>query len=422
MRHARISGRGVLARLLVAFVTLLGGLQAHAARAGSLVIDQASVEVEGRSTVFQLGISAKAGFTATTMVDPYRIVLELPAVDFKLGEKTGASGRGLVSRFRFGASAPGRSRIVIELTGPVRIERSEIVARASGGPLALELTLVPTDARSFADAAATQTPGEDIFPILTPPKPGDIDECKIRQVIVLDPGHGGIDSGAVSPKGTKEKDVVLAFAKVLRDKLKATGRYRVRMTRDEDVFVPLKGRVRFATDNRACLFLSLHADSADDRRYFAVRGGTVYTRSERASDEEAARTALKENAADEAAGMSVPSAELDPVSSWLEEKWGDETAEHTLWLANILVPRLKAKTQMTREAHRQAAFFVLKSPLTPSALIELGFITNREDERDLKDDGWRAKVAEGIVEAIDRFFKERRERLPIPGDWLPAEN
>jgi N-acetylmuramoyl-L-alanine amidase len=409
----------VVRGLIVAVVVLGGAIPAPAA---GLVADMVAIETDETATIFQLGLSGKAGFTATTMADPYRIVVELPDVHFKLKDDAGAKGRGLIERFRFGASAPGKSRIVLDLSGPAKIERMAIVPRASGSPLALELRLVATDAQSFADAAASATPGEDIFPILTPPKPGDIDECKIRQLIVLDPGHGGIDSGAISPKGTMEKDVVLAFAKVLRDKLKATKRYRVLMTRDTDVFIPLKGRVNFAAANRACLFLSLHADSADDRRYYAVRGGTVYTRSDRASDEESARTALKENAADEAAGMSVPSDDLDPVSSWLEELWGKETAEHTVWLANILVPKLKAKTKMTGEAHRQAAFYVLKSPLTPSALIELGFISNKEDEKELKSETWRDQVADGIVAAVDQFFKERRERLPIPDAWQPAEN
>lgn len=413
----------VAKRLLVVLaLTLCVTLGGHGALAADLFSESASIAVDAGETVFRLGLSAKAGFTATALADPYRIVVELPDVQFKLKDDAGSLGEGLIERFRFGASAPGKSRIVLHLTGPAKIAHAKLVPQASGSPLVLEIALSPTGAESFFETAATSTPGEEVFPILTPPKPGDIDECKIRQLVVLDPGHGGIDSGAISPKGTKEKDVVLAFAKVLRDKLKKSGKYRVTMTRDTDVFIPLKGRVSFATSNRACLFLSLHADSADDQRYYGVRGGTVYTRSERASDEEAARTALKENAADEAAGMSMPSEEQDPVASMLEEMWGAETKEHNNWLANILVPKMRQKTKMTGEPHRQAAFFVLKSPLTPSALIELGFISNKEDEKSLKSEEWRDKVADGIVAAIERFFKERRERLPIPSDWMPAEN
>ena len=420
-RDLAISARG-LVLIAVWALTALALAMGKTAFAASLVADSVSIEAAADSTVFRLGLSATAGFTATALADPYRIVVELPDVHFKLKDDAGRSGKGLIERFRFGASAPGKSRVVLHLTGPAKIAHAKLIPQASGGQQTLELALTAIDAQSFADAAATSTPGEDVFPILTPPKPGDIDECKIRQLVVLDPGHGGIDSGAVSPTGTKEKDVVLAFAKVLRDKLKKTGKYRVMMTRDTDVFIPLKGRVSFAASNRACLFLSLHADSADDRRYYGVRGGTVYTRSERASDEEAARTALKENAADEAAGMSMPSEEQDPVASMLEEMWGAETKEHNSWLANILVPKMRQATKMTGEPHRQAAFFVLKSPLTPSALIELGFISNKEDEKELKSEDWRGKVADGIVAAIDRFFKERRERLPIPSDWMPAEN
>ncbi|MEZ5924151.1 MAG: N-acetylmuramoyl-L-alanine amidase [Hyphomicrobiaceae bacterium] len=422
MQEAGIRRFALVARFVaaVAAVLLGQGLWAPPLLASALIADGAAIAAKSGTTTFRLGLSGKANFTATALANPYRIVVELPNIDFKLDDGAGTKGGGLIEKFRFGASAPGKSRIVLHLTGPAKIKRAEIVPRASGSPLAFEIELVATDSQHFTEVAATATPGEDAFPILTPPKPGEIDECKIRQLVVLDPGHGGIDSGAVSPKGTKEKDMVLAFALLLRDKLKSTGRYRVLMTRDTDIFIPLKQRVAFAASNRACLFLSLHADSADDRRYQGVRGGTVYTRSDRASDEEAARTALKENAADEAAGMSVPSEEVDPVSNWLEELWGQETAAHNTWLANILVPELRRKTKMTREPHRQAAFYVLKSPLTPSALIELGFISNRQDEQELKSETWRAQVASGIVAAIDRFFKERRER---PSDaWLPAEN
>ena len=338
---------------------------------------------------------------------------------------SGNKGAGLIERFRFGASAPGKSRVVLHLKGPAQDRRLGPGAARLGAAARLRAACWPRPTPQASPPprkARAHAPGEDVFPILAPPKPGEIDECKIRQLVVLDPGHGGIDSGAVSPKGTREKDVVLAFAKVLRDKLKKTGKYRVMMTRDTDVFIPLKGRVAFAASNRACLFLSLHADSADDRRYYAVRGGTVYTRSERASDEEAARTALKENAADEAAGMEMPSEESNPVSGILEEKWADETREHNVWLANMLVPSLKSKTKMTGEPHRQAAFYVLKSPLAPSALIELGFISNKEDEKDLKSEAWRDQVADGIVAAVNRFFEERRDRSPVSSDWLPAEN
>lgn len=424
-RMQAIGARGLAVLVRLALVLGLAALwPADPGSAAPLTAETVAVETDADTTIFRLGLSAKAPFTATAMSDPYRIVVEFPDVHFKLSDDEGKKGAGLIERFRFGASAPGKSRVVLHLKGPAKIVGSALVPRASGPPLAFELTLAATDAAGFAAAArsASAAPSEDVFPILAPPKPGEIDECKIRQLVVLDAGHGGIDSGAVSPKGTREKDVVLAFAKVLRDKLKKTGKYRVMMTRDTDVFIPLKGRVAFAATNRACLFLSLHADSADDRRYYAVRGGTVYTRSERASDEEAARTALKENAADEAAGMELPTEEADPVSSMLEELWGDETREHNVWLANMLVPSLKAKTKMTGEPHRQAAFYVLKSPLTPSALIELGFISNKEDEKDLKSEAWRDQVADGIVDAVNRFFEERRDRSPVSGDWLPAEN
>lgn len=420
MQVAMVERFAVLARLVL-IGALVFAVPARPGAAAPLRAETVAVEEDAETTIFRLGLSAKAPFTATPMADPYRIVVEFPDVQFKLGDAAGNKGQGLVERFRFGASAPGKSRVVLHLKGPAKIVRQGFVIRAAGQPLAFEIAMTPTDAQGFAEAAASAPPSEDVFPILAPPKPADIDECKIRQLIVLDPGHGGIDSGAVSPKGTQEKDVVLAFAKVLRDKLKKSGRYRVLMTRDTDVFIPLKGRVAFAANNRACLFLSLHADSADDRRYLAVGGGTVYTRSERASDEEAAKTALKENAADEAAGMSMPKEEADPVSSMLEGLWDEETKEHNFWLADILVPKLKAKTRMTSEPHRQAAFFVLKSPLTPSALVELGFITNRQDEQNLKSEAWRDKVADGIVAGIDRFFKDRGEQTPIPGAWLPAE-
>ena len=222
-----------------------------------------------------------------------------------------------------------------------------------------------------------------------------------KRVIIIDPGHGGVDPGAIGRKGTAEKHVVFRFSKVLRDRLNATGRYTVRMTRTGDTFVRLKDRVKFARRNKGDLFIAVHADAIRRNRN-RVRGATVYTLSERASDKEAAALAARENKADLIAGVALPT-ESDEVTGILIDLAQRETNNLSVTLARRTVASLRKVTRVTKKPHRFAGFRVLKAPDIPSILLELGYISSRQDERLLLSTKWRRKVADAMVRQTAPF-------------------
>ena len=223
--------------------------------------------------------------------------------------------------------------------------------------------------------------------------------------MVIDPGHGGIDPGAVGSGGTYEKDVVLAMGLELRRQLEATGRYSVIMTREADRIVRLRDRLRVARESDGELFLSLHADSLV--RAPDVRGASVYTLSEQASNDEAARLARKENRADILAGVDLSDQE-DIVTEILIDLAQRDANNKSVQLAEHFVGQLKSVTKMARQRRSQAGFVVLKSPDMPSVLIELGYLSNAADERVLRDPAHLSGLARAMVAAIDQYFAPER--------------
>lgn len=332
-----------------------------------------------------------------TLADPYRVIVDLPNVVFGT-EPLAHEERGLVSAYRYGLIAQGRSRIVIDTTGPVKVADTHMVAAAEGQPARLVIELVPSTRKAFLTAMRRAAPGVEQLPPAPKPKvaPGDL-----RPVVVIDPGHGGIDSGARGASGEEEKKVVLEFSHTLSRKLSETGRYRVVMTREDDTFIALADRVKIAREAGAKLFVSIHADSLSDP--FGVRGATVYTLSERASDAEAARLAEKENLADVIAGVDLTE-EPDEVADILIDLARRETKVFSTRFANGLVQSVKKTIRLNKNPQRSAGFLVLKAPDVPSVLLELGYMSSREDLKLLTSQKWRDNAAEAMVRAIDRFF------------------
>jgi N-acetylmuramoyl-L-alanine amidase len=226
-----------------------------------------------------------------------------------------------------------------------------------------------------------------------------------RPLIVLDPGHGGIDNGTHAPSGENEKSIVLDFALLLRDKMEKVGRYRVVMTRTDDVFVALAERVRLARQRQAALFISIHADALG-RGDGDAQGATVYTLSETASDAEAARLAEAENKADVIAGVDL-SSEPDDVADILIDLAQRETKTFSTHFARSLVQQIKAVARVHKNPLRSAGFRVLRAADVPSVLIELGYVSNRQDLKQLTSQAWRARTAEAIVGAVDAYFSTR---------------
>ena len=233
---------------------------------------------------------------------------------------------------------------------------------------------------------------------------------------MIDPGHGGIDGGAVSASNILEKDVVLAVAKELGRQLGTTGRYDVRMTRASDVFISLDQRVNLSLEQGVDLFISLHADSlAEDRGARSIRGATIYTLSERASDEHARRMAEKENASDLVAGLKAPDVEDDDqVTGILIDLMKRETANFSADFSNTLVSKMKRKVALSRVPQRAAAFKVLKQTHAPSVLIELGYLSHPEDEKLLNSPDWHKQVASSIAAAVDAYFAKRTATTGAP--------
>ncbi len=222
----------------------------------------------------------------------------------------------------------------------------------------------------------------------------------MRPLILIDPGHGGIDMGAKGVTGEYEKDIVLQVAKRLQAELVALDRFDVALTRDGDSFLTLNERVQLARDNQANLFISLHADSFDQP---LVRGGSVYTRDEKATDVLDKVLAESENQADLVAGFSPPEVD-NGVVDILVDLMRRETRRQSYVAAQQIVRQMSGRVTMRPHPLRQADFFVLQAPEVPSVLIELGFLSNEDDLRNLSQAEWQQKAALTLAHGIAKYF------------------
>jgi len=354
-----------------------------------------SQDADGAQLVFDVSQSVDAH--AYALSAPDRIVVDLPEVAFRLDPSVGqnvAKDASFVRDFRFGLLAPGRSRIVIDLARPAcpNPVASELVAQEA--PAArLKIELKPCDSAAFAAIAGS------------PPTAGfgsDAAQQALPPVVVIDPGHGGVDGGAHGVGGVVEKTLVWEFCSELKRQLEATGRYRIVMTRNGDQYVDLEDRVAIARDANASLLISVHADTLSEAA--EVNGSTVYTAADRASDAEAARIAARENAADGGAGKAKEG-QADPgVADILFDLRRRETRAYAHIFSRGLVEKLAGATRLNHNPERSAGFVVLKAPEFPSVLVELGYLSNPQDVQELTSPDWRKKTATAMVKAIDSFF------------------
>ena len=351
-------------------------------------------------TRFVMDLTRKIELHAFTLADPYRVVVDIPQVTFKLPPKTGQTGRGLIKAFRFGLVMEGGSRIVLDVTKPVRIDKAFVMDPADGDPARLVLNLVPTDRQGFLHEMATEDRLLAAQPPAQPQTPAK--SADPRPLVVLDPGHGGIDTGTIAPSGQMEKDIVLDFAKRLRERIERAGKFRVLMTRSDDTYVPLDERVRIARNAGASLFVSIHADSLPHKEGDA-QGATIYTLSSKASDAQAAELADKENGADVIAGVDLKSEPTD-VAGILIDLAQRETKTFSMQFAHDVVGDMKGVARLHKDPIKSAGFRVLKAPDVPSVLVELGYVSNRDDLRSLMSDAWRDRTADSIAKAIDTYL------------------
>lgn len=385
----------------------------------SAAVLDARIGVHPDKTRFVLELSQEVPFRVTALADPYRVVVDLPELAWP-GGAVPVPGKGLVVSYRYGLFEPGNLRIVFDTSGPVRVRDSFMLPPQDGRQPRLVLDLERIDRREFdrAYAASVLTPGgagatavparPAVLPVAAPmvipipppmpPRPVPVPE---KPLIAIDPGHGGVDPGAVGVGDVYEKTITLAAARELRRHLEATGRYRVVLTRDKDIFVRLRDRVAIARDAGADLFISLHADSIGST---AIRGLSVYTLSDQASDREAEMLAAKENRADAIAGMNLAT-ENDQVASILINLAQRDTMNHSKRFANTVLEHLRREVKLLpSKPHRQAGFAVLTAPDVPSVLVEMGYLSSPADANLLNSQAYRERLARSMTRGIDAYF------------------
>jgi N-acetylmuramoyl-L-alanine amidase len=367
------------------------------------VASDARLAGDDRQTRFVLALDRKIDLRAFALADPYRVVLDIPQVNFQLPPQTGQAGRGLIKAFRYGLVMPGGSRIVMDLMRPATIDKAYVVEADNGQPPKLVVELTATDRASFLRALSANSRAE-LRPSTAPDpvKPASDDK---RPVVVIDPGHGGIDNGTQAASGELEKQIVLDFATALHDRLEKSGKYRVVMTRSDDTFIPLADRVKFARNEQAQLFVSVHADALP-RNEGDAQGATIYTLSDTASDAEAARLAESENRADVIAGIDLTEEPTD-VADILIDLARRETKMFSNHFARLLLGEMRGNIRLHPSPLKSAGFRVLKAPDVPSVLVELGYVSNKDDLHHLVSDDWRSKTVRLVSQAVDGFFAKR---------------
>lgn len=378
----------VLRLILIAFAAVSAG--------GALANAVADMRVIGdaEKTRFVVDLETTPEYAVSRLSNPDRLVIDLPDVEFDEPAKPG-KGRGLVSDYRYGLIAEGKARIVLDLAGPAEVVNTFVLDPAPSEPARLVVDLSPTSAEKFEAEVRRDRPQ-----LTRAPRRGPVRVESDRPVVVLDPGHGGIDSGAVADDGLTEKAITLKFGLALARKLRAGGILEPVLTRDDDTFLSLSERMEVARRLHAKLFISIHADTV---RQDYVRGATVYTLSEDASDALAAALAAQENRSDVLAGLAIED-QPDDVADILVDLAQRETRNLSVRFAKTLVGDMDETFTLNSNPWRRASFKVLKAPEVPSVLLELGYLSNAKDEALFRSEEWPEKEAETIARAIEGFL------------------
>lgn len=395
-----VDGRGVMRLggwILAGFLWLVAPLAAQAA-APPVALD---MRIAGDQTVTRIVIEFDRAVEVSHQFldNPWRLVLDLNKIGYGFDDKV-VDGKGLIAGLRYGDMEGNHSRIIFRARHPFKVRHIDGRQDPSSGRFDLVIDLEVTDKQEFAAELDRSIRTSSV--VNTAQKRDRLGAERERDqlfTIVLDPGHGGIDNGATGVNGTHEKDVTLAFAETLRDRLERFAGVRVFMTREDDEFIALADRSGFARQHEADLFISIHADFL---RQHNVRGATVYTISEKASDEVAAAVAASENLADSVAGVELPKDE-GSVSDILVDLARRETLGFSVQFARLAIEDIGGFARLIKNPHRYAGFRVLKAPDVPSVLIELGYLSNAEDEKLLNKDEWRLGLADRIADAIRKF-------------------
>lgn len=391
------------ARFVLAMVFLTGA--AHAQQFSALArVDSGATTVEDidGSLEIDIALTQAVPFRLFTLTDPTRLVIDFREVDWSGLNRAAFTESSHIVDLRSGLFRPGWSRLVVQLSEPMWVEQAGMETDPSEGSAVVQLRLTPTNTEAFAASAGApdvaiwgQFEGE----ALEQPIQRQTGDRPI--VVVLDPGHGGIDPGA-EREGLSEANLMLTFARSLKESLIRAGGFEVLLTRDSDVFVPLEARVSIARAARADVFLSLHADILPEG---LASGATIYTLSDTATDEASARLAERHDREDLLAGVDL-SDQDDVIASVLMDLARRDTAPRNDRLANALVEGIMQSVgEMYKHPRLTAGFSVLKAPDIPSVLIELGFLSSSKDLENLQSEEWRSKAVAGITSALQEWAK-----------------
>lgn len=352
----------------------------------------------GEDTRISMSLSQPVPWRVYVLEEPARLVVDFAEVDWTGAVIANESSN--IAATRSGVFQPGWSRLVADLSQPMTVRTAALDIADESGQAQLEIVLAPADAETFSKQAGV--PDSPLFQIVTQaatPRVPTMPARSDRPLVVLDPGHGGIDPGAEAG-GLSEADLMLTFGRELKDALLRTGNFDVALTRDDDVFVSLEGRITIARQLGADLFLSLHADALAEGTGSAS-GATVYTLSDAASDEASLRLAERHNRSDLLAGVDLGQAS-DEIALVLMDLARRETAPRSEHLADTIVTGFRAQgIKVNSRPRRSAGFAVLKSADFPSALVEIGFLSSERDRERLSDAEWRLEAARAIASALE---------------------
>lgn len=351
-----------------------------------------------------IDLASKTEFSFVSLSEPNRLAIDVRAGTFSVPEPSGApSETALIESYLVEQAASDRIRTTLTLSAPAQVQQAYVLDPFEDQPARLVVDIIPADAETFAanverdketSAVVAETTAEST------PAGGSELPIATRPLVVIDPGHGGIDSGAEAPNGVREKDIVLAFSLRLQELLVESGRFDVALTREDDTYLRLEERVDLARTNKADIFLSIHADSFQQPE---IRGASVYTRDENATDVLDKVLADTENKSDVIAGFAMPRMAPEVVDILLD-LMRREMRKQSYVAAQSIVHQLEPSVALRRFPVRQADFFVLQAPDVPSVLIELGFLSNVDDITNLTQSDWQNRTAEAIARGISTYF------------------
>jgi len=366
-----------------------------------------------------IDLTGVSSFAFVSLDEPKRIAIDVRASGSQSETEGKAAGQGLIGSYSISMIGQDRLRTILLLSASAQVQQAYVLEPFADQPARLVVDIIGASDDEFLARVAADKAASLSLDANGQQQPEDLQEINLDQIsdlpgasqiqtasrplILIDPGHGGSDGGAITPAGVTEKEITLMFAEQLRQVLISSGRFDVALTREGDVAMMLEDRVQLARDNRADLLVSLHADSFDDPE---IRGASVYIRDEQATDVLDKVLAQNENKSDLLAGFGIELLEQSegPVVNLLVDLMRREMRRQSFSVALAIVEQLRQSVRIRRFPMRRADFFVLQSPDVPAVLVELGFLSNNLDVRNLTSEQWRNRVADAVARGIGSYF------------------